>query len=70
MLMAGGVAIGQSLTPVVEFDKILLGTFLCWTPQSVVAAVVITLVVLWHWRRTRHRRPAMLASSDSGAELS
>ena len=53
LLMAGGIAIGRSLTPAVEFDKILLGTFLCWTPQSVLASTVITAGVLWHWRRTR-----------------
>lgn len=56
LLMAGGIAVGRALSPPLEFDKVLLGTFICWTPQSVLAATVITVVMLWPWiRRERWR---------------
>ena len=29
-----------------EFDKVLMGIFLCWTPQSALAAVGLILAIL------------------------
>lgn len=51
LLMAAGIAIGQSFPRPLDFDKVLLGTFICWTPQSVVAAIIIMTVLLRSWRR-------------------
>lgn len=41
LFMAAAVAIGVSLRPRLEFDKVLLGIFICWTPQSVLAAIAL-----------------------------
>ena len=40
-LIAVTVAIGLKLD--LDFDKVLKGVFVCWTPQCAAAAVVITL---------------------------
>ncbi len=49
LLMAAAVAIGMSLKPSVEFDKVLLGFFICWTPQCALAAIALTAVLIsWH----------------------
>jgi hypothetical protein len=55
LLMAAAVALGLSLKPKVEFDKVLLGFFICWTPQSALAALVLSAaIVARHVRATRH----------------
>lgn len=46
LLMAAAVAIGISLDPKIEFDKVLMGIFICWTPQSVLAAVGLTAFLI------------------------
>lgn len=46
LLMGGAVAIGVSLEPKIEFDKVLMGIFICWTPQSVLAAVGLTTFLI------------------------
>lgn len=43
-LIAVAVVVGNALE--IEFDKVLLGIFLCWTPQSALAAVVLTASIL------------------------
>ena len=49
LLMAAATVIGMSLKPIVEFDKVLLGFFICWTPQCALAAIVLTAVLIaWH----------------------
>jgi hypothetical protein len=40
-LMAAAIALGGHLSAPIEFDKVLLGIFICWTPQTVVAAIVL-----------------------------
>lgn len=46
LLMLVAVIVGNSLKPPLEFDKVLLYIFVCWTPQSVVAALGLTLVLI------------------------
>lgn len=46
-LIAAAIAIGGTLEKRLEFDQVLLGIFVCWTPQSVVAAIALTLIILW-----------------------
>lgn len=43
-LIAVAIAVGSALG--MEFDKVLMGIFLCWTPQSALAAVGLTLTIL------------------------
>jgi hypothetical protein len=47
LLMAAAVAIGVSLKPGLEFDKVLLGIFICWTPQSAIAAIGLTAAIIY-----------------------
>ncbi len=42
-----GVAIAVGLGLQMEFDKVLMGIFLCWVPQSAVAAIVLTSWILY-----------------------
>ncbi|MEL6109559.1 MAG: hypothetical protein AAFU85_26415, partial [Planctomycetota bacterium] len=39
-LIVAAIALGQALG--VDFDKVMMGIFICWTPQSVLGAVVLT----------------------------
>jgi len=49
LLMLVAVLVGNSLKPPLEFDKVLLYIFVCWTPQSVLAALGLTLgLVAYH----------------------
>jgi hypothetical protein len=48
LLMAAAVAIGVHLKPNLEFDKVLLYIFVCWTPQSALAAIALTLILIFH----------------------
>lgn len=51
LLMLAAVAVGTSLKPPLEFDKVLLYVFVCWTPQSVLVAIGLTLgLILYHTR--------------------
>jgi hypothetical protein len=43
-LIAVAIAVGNAMS--MEFDKVLLGIFLCWTPQSALAAVGLTATIL------------------------
>ena len=52
-LIAAAIALGQRLQ--VDFDKVMLGIFICWTPQTVVAAVSLTSWLLY--RELRACRP-------------
>jgi hypothetical protein len=53
LLMAAAVALGLSLEPKVDFDKVLLGFFICWTPQSAMAAIGLTAVLIFQHVRSR-----------------
>jgi hypothetical protein len=44
-LIVAAIAVGFAMG--MEFDKVLLGIFLCWTPQSALAAVGLMLAVLF-----------------------
>jgi hypothetical protein len=56
-LMAAAVAVGHALG--MEFDKVLMGIFLCWTPQSALGAIALTAWLL------RPRRPAGRSCRES-----
>ena len=45
VMLTGAVFVGLKLR--LEFDRVLLGVFICWVPQSVFAAALITGFVLW-----------------------
>ena len=47
-MMAGAVLVGSRLE--MEFDRVLLGAFICWVPQSVFAALGIIVIALWKHR--------------------
>ena len=44
-MLVGAVYVGGRLG--MEFDRVLLGIFICWVPQSVFAAVLIVGIALW-----------------------
>ncbi len=45
MLIAFAITLGAVLN--VEFDKVLMGVYICWTPQAAIGAVVLTTFILW-----------------------
>jgi hypothetical protein len=51
-LIAVAIAVGNAMS--MEFDKVLMGIFLCWTPQSALAAIGLTATILI----TQARQPA------------
>jgi hypothetical protein len=53
LLMAAAVVIGVNLKQKIEFDMVLLYIFVCWTPQSALAAIALTLVLIFHHTRSR-----------------
>jgi hypothetical protein len=56
LLMSAAVVIGMTLKPSVEFDKVLLGFFICWTPQCALAAIALTVALItWHVRSVKQR---------------
>lgn len=46
LLILAAILSGASLKRPVEFDKVLLGIFVCWTPQSALAALGITFLLV------------------------
>jgi hypothetical protein len=51
LLMVAAVGVGMAIEPRLEFDKVLLGIFVCWTPQSALAALGLTaFLVFQHFR--------------------
>ena len=48
LMMVGAVIVGGHLG--MEFDRVLLGVFVCWVPQSVFAALLILGVAFWKSR--------------------
>ncbi len=49
LLMLAAVGVGMSLKPPLEFDKVLMYIFVCWTPQSVLVAIGLTAgLILYH----------------------
>ena len=49
-----GTAIAVGIAMGMEFDKVLMGIFLCWTPQSAIAAVALTATIFFS--QYRHDR--------------
>jgi hypothetical protein len=45
-----GVAIAVGLALQIQFDKVLLGIFACWTPQSALAAIILMADILYQRR--------------------
>jgi hypothetical protein len=60
LLIGVAVAAGASLNRPIPVDRVLLGIFVCWTPQSALAAALITVAVLifppWRLRPRQPRR--------------
>ena len=52
-LIMGALWAGASLDPSVSLDQVLLDSYVCWTPQTVFAAVVITFGILIFDNRTQ-----------------
>lgn len=50
ILIAVAIALGGVLS--VDFDKVLMGIFICWTPQAAIGAVVITAWMLFQEYQT------------------
>ncbi len=48
LLMLAAVGVGMSLKPPLEFDKVLMYIFICWTPQSVLVAIALSLGLIWY----------------------
>ena len=49
VMILAAVATGAGLNRSLEFDKVLLGIFICWTPQSAFVAIAVSLaIVLFH----------------------
>jgi hypothetical protein len=44
-LIAVAITVGTAID--IEFDKVLMGIFLCWTPQSALAALGLTASILY-----------------------
>jgi hypothetical protein len=42
LMMLAAVATATALEPPLEFDKVLLYIFVCWTPQSVLVALILS----------------------------
>ncbi|MEL7335602.1 MAG: hypothetical protein AAFN70_05275, partial [Planctomycetota bacterium] len=54
-LIAGAIGLGAALD--VPFDKVLLGIFLCWTPQSAIAAIGLSAwIMICEYRNPRDQR--------------
>ncbi len=57
VMIAIAITLGSVLD--VEFDKVLMGIFICWTPQAAFGAIALTAWILWR----EYRRLA-----DAGSE--
>lgn len=48
MTIAAAVTIGAALKSPLDFEQVLLGIFVCWTPQSIAAAIALTAGILFY----------------------
>jgi len=53
VLIAVAITLGNALD--IEFDKVLMGIFICWTPQAASGAIVLTAFLLWREYRELKR---------------
>jgi hypothetical protein len=51
LMILAAVMIGSSLARFRDFDQVLMGIFVCWTPQSVIVATALTIAILVTHRR-------------------
>ena len=51
LLIAAAIIVGGALPLPVPFEKVLLGIYICWTPQSASTALLISIAMLVHYRR-------------------
>lgn len=58
VLIAVAITLGNALS--IEFDKVLLGIFICWTPQAAVSAIVLTA-----WLLVREYRDMMADTPET-----
>jgi hypothetical protein len=64
MLIAVAIAIGNVLG--VEVDKVMMGIFICWTPQSAAAAILISsLLIVKEYRALTANNAGQHPQSDS-----
>lgn len=56
VLIAVAIAVGNALN--IEFDKVLLGIFICWTPQTTLAALALTTWLMVSQYRVLSNAPA------------
>ena len=61
-LIAAAIAVGVKLG--MEFDQVLMGIFLCWTPQSALAALGLSIAILVSQAR-RDTTPGNVTSPSS-----
>ncbi|QDT13111.1 hypothetical protein [Stieleria marina] len=52
-LIAAAIGVGLNLR--IDFDRVLLAIFLCWTPQSAIAALLLTAWLIWSAARSQRR---------------
>ena len=57
MLIAVAITLGNALS--IEFDKVLLGIFICWTPQAAISAIALTA-----WLLSREYRDMVAESHE------
>lgn len=56
MTIGAALTIGSSLPSPLDFDQVLLGVFVCWTPQSIAGAVLLTAAILIYEGLSQRRR--------------
>jgi extracellular factor (EF) 3-hydroxypalmitic acid methyl ester biosynthesis protein len=71
LLMLAAVATAAALRPPLEFDKVLLYIFVCWTPQSVLVALVLSAgLVVYHTRDIqRHKGFSRMDTEPDRSDL-
>ncbi len=57
ILIGLAVVAGAMLESPLDFEKTLLGIFVCWTPQAAITALVLTIVILVRHMHSRGTRP-------------
>ena len=51
LLIVAAIIVGGALPLPVPFEKVLLGIYICWTPQSASTALLLSITMLVHYRR-------------------
>lgn len=51
LMIGGAVYTGASLQNRLEFDEVLMGIFVCWTPQCAFAAMLLTAAIIFRFVR-------------------